>query len=392
MRVMCLPMAEGKGLGTIAELLAIAEVLAVRGHDVYFLTNPNHVDLVKPFPAFRAEGTLKPRIGPIAPPDCTLGDAALLYGFAGSEYLRQALRSEISAVTRVRPHILLSAVKITAPITASIMNLPLVSLASSTEAPGFESSLYPGHVAPKEACEGANALLHEYGLKGVEDLSELSFTRSAAAIIPTIPTLDPVIGNHPNTTYVGALLPTRLHIWGSTLQPLIPRQDHIVMYLNRGTLTDTYSERLEMALKSAFGAKHSVLNVSARSRVGIGSTYSEIVPLSLVLPRASVLVSGGGRGAMLAAMLHGVPIVAACGEHAERHFNSIGISNEGAGFVITGKDPDPDQIVDCCREIFANRSYEANAHRLGTELRVLGGPLAAVEVIEATANRTSPDG
>ena len=388
MRVLCLPMVEGRGFGTAAELLAIAESLALRGHQIRFLIGEHHAVRIRDI--FDCTVVSRPIGNPGAkdfPPDCTLGDAALIYGFASSNYLFQAVRAELSEIDNFRPHVIVSSVKVTSVISSRLRNLPIASIAASTEAPGFKSSLFPNHITPAISYAGANEVLSFYGLPMVGDLAELSFARSDLGIAPTAPMLDPSVSNWPHVEFSGPLLPMSVHLTPLPADSSKARgESNILVYLNRGSHSAEYERALAIELDREFSRGYHVLILD--SPVNIAATENRLtvrssIPLTVTMPRTTLLISAGGRGAMQSALLHGVPIVALPGMHAERYFNATAVAQQGACELICGQDPSPKHVVQVAKHVLSTHKYYDAASMVGTALREFMGAVKAATLIEA---------
>jgi len=380
-------MVEGKGLGTVAECMAIAECLAIKGHEVRFLVNPSHAQIVSRF--FDCS-VVHPRLEGVAPPrtqDVTLGDAALLYGFASAQYLDDAVSSELKEIDSFLPHCVVSSVKTTARISTEIRGLPLASIAASTEAPGFKSQLFPGYQVPRESVEGLNLVLRKYGQKQAEDFAELSFARSELGLAPTGPELDPGLTPFSRVHFVGPLLPVGLHLCGdSSFSIGQVSSSAIIMYLNRGSHDRTYERALAEALGAQFFPDFQLYVLGGTSEEPYsdsGITYCRQLPLTRILSRAALLVSAGGRGGMQAALMQEVPIVALPGLHAERHFNSVSFASRGAARLVLGKNPPILEVVQSARDAIISRGQKVpSTTSAAAHLRALPGGAGAARLIE----------
>jgi UDP:flavonoid glycosyltransferase YjiC (YdhE family) len=380
-------MVEGKGLGTVAECMAIAECLATRGHEVRFLVNINHANVVNRF--FDCS-VVHPKLEPAAPlgtQDVTLGDAALLYGFSGERYLSAAVSKELEEIDRFLPHCVVSSVKITARISTEIRGVPLASIAASTEAPGFRSELFPEYRVPHESVEGLNLVLQQYGLKSVDDFAELSFARSELGLAPTGPQLDPALIRFPRVHFVGALLPAGLHLHSdSTFPAKQGGSPAIIMYLNRGSHGEEYERELAEALHAQFDPDFRIYvlgKVQKKAYSDPGIIYTQRLPLTRMLSHAALLVSAGGRGGMQAAVLHEVPIVALPGFHAERYFNSASFAAQGAASLVLGENPPIQRVVEAAINAIISRKHALPCiASVAAELRALPGADGAARLVE----------
>ena len=100
-----------------------------------------------------------------------------------------------------------------------------------------------------------------------------------------------------------------------------------------------------------------------------------------LLPQIDLLVCTGGSGVMLAALTHGVPIIAAHTEwdHAD---NAERMAWTGAGISLPASKCRPERLRELIFEVLATPSYKENAQRIGSHLRQAGGPERAADLIE----------
>ncbi|MEJ2715883.1 MAG: hypothetical protein P8182_01900 [Deltaproteobacteria bacterium] len=200
MRVLFLPLiTRGAAIGTITRCLAIADHVRRYGHEAFFLTNGEGAKYVSEggFPFM--EGVVPDPPGPHHPIH-NLSDAAVFLNLTREAYLRRTLESEERAIDRFQPDVLVSEFKLTAPITAAHVGLPVVSTACSPADPRFVSPLFPEKwgTCHAEAISGFNRILAERGLEPIQDVAELFFTRSDIKIAPTVPEIEPLLSDVPD--------------------------------------------------------------------------------------------------------------------------------------------------------------------------------------------------
>ncbi len=101
-----------------------------------------------------------------------------------------------------------------------------------------------------------------------------------------------------------------------------------------------------------------------------------------LLPEIDLLVCTGGSGVMLAALYHGVPILAVPTEwdHAD---NTERMAYTGAGISLSPKQCQPPRLRELIFELLADPSYRENARRISQSLRQMGGPDRAAALIES---------
>jgi hypothetical protein len=225
-------MTEGIGLGPVTQLLAVAEALTQRGHVCAFVANARQANLLarRGFPSFVAP--VPDRRDPTAI-DFRMCDTARQLGICDATYFDKALTFEQTAVDEFRPDVMLSAMKLTAPLTARSRGIPLLSVASCEATRGFTSPLYPDVTGDTLPDELSNILILN-GFDDVLDIAELCYERSDRWIAPFSREFDPFL---PTTRlhYVGPLLSAGFDLY--TSMPSLPagETELVIAYLNRGS-------------------------------------------------------------------------------------------------------------------------------------------------------------
>ena len=238
MRVLFLPLVGGYGLGPITQCLALADEAKSRGHAVAFLCQPTYrlwveagtIQHTAPLPTLQAK---------VIPKFFKLADAALALGLADIEFVRASVDLELQAISDFRPDLLVSKIKLSAPISARIAGLPLVSTAMWADHPNFTSPLYERSASASYVTAVYNQALHEYVQDPIDDIGELSFLRSDLKIAPSSPRLDPGLMQVKNLHYVGYLLYRNLEVGGlpEWLQQWVPSTPLIYVYLGTGDVS-----------------------------------------------------------------------------------------------------------------------------------------------------------
>jgi MGT family glycosyltransferase len=108
------------------------------------------------------------------------------------------------------------------------------------------------------------------------------------------------------------------------------------------------------------------------------------IPQALVLPRADLVVSHGGSGSVIGALIHGRPMVLlAMG--ADQPLNGARVRALGLGRVLDPIAATPSDIRDAAAAVLADTASRAAAERLRDEIASLPGPDEAVRWLEAVA-------
>ena len=393
MRILFLPLiTRGSAIGTISRCLAISEILREKGHSVSFVTGEPGIRHVEKAGFEYQIGPMPDPPGPLHPLH-NLADVALFLNLTQESYVRRSFESELAAIDRFAPDILFSEFKLTAPISATRAELPLVSTACTPAHPEFVSPLFPETGKDiNEAAKGFNHLLEEEGIPPVQDVAELFFMRSSLKIVPSAKELEPLLQGIENLHYVGYLLYDR---WEraplpSSLLEAVTVPHLVFAYFSMGEIgPDKYVEVLpkafdetEFHLVVATGA-HPDLPLLPESSSNV--SFFRMVPGISMLDRSDAVIFHGGQNTAMASLLHGVPSLVFPGSDFERDFNARGMARIGASIHMKSEDFTPQQIIQSVRRLVGGE-YRKKASAHGQGLLQLGGPMRAADLIlEAAA-------
>ncbi len=101
-----------------------------------------------------------------------------------------------------------------------------------------------------------------------------------------------------------------------------------------------------------------------------------------MLPHASVVVSHGGSGTVLATLAHGLPQVCVP-QGADQFRNGHGVERAGAGISLPPAVLTPESVADAVRALLDDPSYRAGAGRVCEEIAAMPSPDEVVTVLEA---------
>lgn len=389
MRVLFLPLITGgAAIGTITRCLAIADQVREFGHEAFFLTNGEGAKYVSEGGFSFMEGVVPDHPGPHHPLH-DLSDAAVFLNLTKEDYLRRALESEKRAVDRFQPDVLVGEFKLTAPITAASMGLPIVSTACTPADPRFVSPLFPDKRATgrREAIGGFNRILDEHGLAPIRDVAELFFSRSTVKIAPTAPEIEPMLADVPDLYFVGYLLYDRME-----LAPLPPglleraRGKNVVFaYFSTGEITPALYTRVipEAYAQSEF---HAIVAVGDHPDLPTlpentpETTWLRFVPGRSILQHSQALLFHGGQNTAMAALLHGVPSLVFPGSDFERDFNARALARIGAGLHYPVEDFTPAQVLEGTRHLL-KPSFRQAAETYASKIAEKGGPNYAAQLV-----------
>ncbi|RKR88129.1 MGT family glycosyltransferase [Micromonospora pisi] len=113
------------------------------------------------------------------------------------------------------------------------------------------------------------------------------------------------------------------------------------------------------------------------------------VDQGLVLPHCDLVVSHGGSGSVMGALVHGLPMVLAP-MGADQPANAARCAALGVGRVLEALTVTPQDAAVTVAEVLADPGYRQAAGRLRNELAALPGPERAVPLLEQIATRRRP--
>jgi len=389
MRVLFLPLiTRGPAVGTITRCLAIADHLRRFGHEAFFLTNGEGAKFVAEEGVSLMEGVV-PDPPDHHPPIHDLSDAAVYLNLTREAYLRQALDAERRAIERFRPDVLFSEFKLTAPITAAMTGLPLVSTACTPADPRFVSPLYPEQKAGRhdEAIRGFNRILEERKLAPIEDVAELFFSRSLVKIAPTVTELEPLLADVADLHYVGYLLYDRREL--APLPEGLLEKTHgrelVFAYFSTGEIgPDQYTRVLPDAFDNTeFHAIIAVGDHPALPELPLptrNTTWVRFVPGRSILRCSQALIFHGGQNTAMASLIHGLPSLIFPGKDFERDFNARALARIGAGIHRPAEGFTPEVVLEATRKLMAP-SYRLAAEKYGEKIIRQGGARYAADLV-----------
>ncbi len=107
----------------------------------------------------------------------------------------------------------------------------------------------------------------------------------------------------------------------------------------------------------------------------------EIVPHSLILPHASVVVTHAGHGSVAAALAYGVPLVCKPSAGADQPIIAGRVEALGAGRAISSE-ATAEELRTAVEEVLAKPSYRSNAQRLAELIRREDGAVSGAAALE----------
>lgn len=109
------------------------------------------------------------------------------------------------------------------------------------------------------------------------------------------------------------------------------------------------------------------------------------IPYAHLLPRLDLMVTNGGWGGTVAALAHGIPLVIAGGD-LDKPEVAARVAWSGAGVNLRTGTPRAAAVSEAVRRVRADASFRAAAQRVAAQLASAGGPQAAAATLEEFAS------
>jgi UDP:flavonoid glycosyltransferase YjiC (YdhE family) len=159
-----------------------------------------------------------------------------------------------------------------------------------------------------------------------------------------------------------------------------------VVAVSQGTVDNTDPDKLIVsALQALMDGPYVVVATTAGTRTeqlrgrfaAPNVVFEDFINYDDLFPHVDVFVTNGGFGSVLAAMRHGVPVVAAGTREGKNDINAR-IGWNGLGVDLRSERPRPASIRAAVRRVLDDPRYASNATKLRTELASYD-PMARIE-------------
>jgi UDP:flavonoid glycosyltransferase YjiC (YdhE family) len=163
--------------------------------------------------------------------------------------------------------------------------------------------------------------------------------------------------------------------------PWLDRMPRPAAYVTQGTVAEfsvpDLLRRIAFALAAQFASV--VVTTGPNPVESLGDLPPNVramtyVAQSLVLPHVDLLVSHGGAGGTLGALLHAVPHLVLPGPGMSQISSAAAIARIGAGRQLGPDERDGESIAQAARQLLGDPSFGAAAARVRAELAQLPGP------------------
>ncbi|MFB8188763.1 nucleotide disphospho-sugar-binding domain-containing protein [Microbacterium sp. NPDC055988] len=190
----------------------------------------------------------------------------------------------------------------------------------------------------------------------------------------------------PEFEYPRADLPATVHFAGplppSPSDPVLPEWwsdldgSRPIVHVTQGTIANSDFGQLVQPTIAALAASDALVVVSTggrpvdalAGRLPDNVRVAEYLPYDRLLPLVDVLVTNGGYGGVQQALAHGVPLVVA-GQTEDKVEVCARVGWSGAGVNLRTSTATPAQVARAVDRVRSDRSYRANAERIGAAMR-----------------------
>ncbi|NOJ59974.1 nucleotide disphospho-sugar-binding domain-containing protein [Arthrobacter sp. 260] len=418
-------------IGHINPMVAVAQGLVDRGHDVRFLTGRRFEDRVVgagasfvPLPVeadfddTKIDESFPGRVGLKGPKGIRydLREVFMRPGKAQYEAVQQVIAARPVDVVLAEPlfmgaSLLLAGDQPGRPVVINCGILPL-SLASKDTAPfGLGIRPMPGPVG-RIRNRVLQFVSERVVFAPVQKYADDVARATTGATLPTFFMDWPRAADHlvqftvPEFEYPRPDLPDTVHFVGPVSQGglragdagavFLPEWwdeldgDRPVIHVTQGTVANQDFDELVrpaieglahddvMVVVSTGGRPVEALEGPLPSNVRVSS----YLPYDELLPKTDVLVTNGGYGGVHFALRHGVPLVVA-GETEDKTEVSARVAWSGAGINLRTKRAKPDAVAKAVREVLGTPSYREASQRIGASIRESPGVDGLADLVES---------
>ncbi len=418
--------------GHIHPCLAIAHALGSRGHEVAFYTGASACADIEGegfrcFPFIQVDEERIKTIASSEIPYCPkaldrLKNARLLKA-KFTEWLLDTVPGQVEDLDAVlenwRPDVLVSDLSLWAPflvlheqhgIPVAVVSIFAACILPGPDAPPwgdgkprprnalmrFRSRLHQAlmAVAARRFLSEVNAMRARYGLGAIPCSVTEYAGRMPAYLVPSAPEYDYERTDlPPSVHYMGPLLwdkpkaaPTPA--WLASLPGKRP-----LVYVTEATVGTEDPFLLKVALEAFRDAPFDVVMTAGKQRdakvcaelSAANIRVEPYIPQSDLLPKASVMITLGGSGGVLAALQAGVPLVVVPTQW-DRPENAQRVLEAGAGLRLNAERLTSQQLRAAVERVLNEPSFRAKAQRLARVFVQRGGPIQAAVLLERLAD------
>ncbi|WNB88366.1 glycosyltransferase [Glutamicibacter protophormiae] len=174
--------------------------------------------------------------------------------------------------------------------------------------------------------------------------------------------------------------------WLESLDPNRP-----VVHVTEGTVERDKQSLVERVVEALHGGSVQLV-VGGKHHAGIlpdSVIAADWVPQDLLFPKADLFITNGGYGAMMAALSHGVPVLAVP-PSAEKWVGAGNVARSGAGLRLRPAAATPSAIAQGVEELLGDPGFRRAASSVANDMSEAGGPERAADLCEALITPEAP--
>jgi len=164
-----------------------------------------------------------------------------------------------------------------------------------------------------------------------------------------------------------------------------------VVHVTEGTVERDKQSLVERVVEALHGGSVQLV-VEGKHHAGIlpdSVIAADWVPQDLLFPKADLFITNGGYGAMMAALSHGVPVLAVP-PSAEKWVGAGNVARSGAGLRLRPAAATPSAIAQGVEELLGDPGFRRAASSVANDMFEAGGPERAAELCEALLTFEAP--
>ncbi len=421
-KVLFLPSYLGGGFGHIGRCLALAATLKDRGWDTAFALAGHHTAHV-----IQTGHRVYPLRRPYQPrPEADQGPAFTIFSDMNYQLVRDGLwhrliiracvAEQLRVIRRFQPQVLIADTWPLAGVLAYLTGLPLVQVIKSVVHPASPNLIWwqtpPSELVSPNPEPVFNPLLKSWGLPPIKRAEDL--LTGDLYLVPSLPDLDPLPPNLPDTHYVGPLTRPRddaevVPGWLDEFDPARP----LVYVTIGGGAGPVGGPRFYKMLIEALGDTNLQVIASTSAKLSPAALptpppnirLEPWVPGPAVIARSDLVVFHGGYGTTMELVQAGKPGLI-IPFHSEQESNARRLEAAGMARVLlpsqveaspvwhrwpggrfctlvrSKSDLTPASLRAEVLEMLAAETYRARAKHLQAAIRHYRGPSQAVDLVE----------
>lgn len=317
--------------------------------------------------------------------------------------VNKGIESDIAAIKKHRPHVVMGDMRWTAGPAAKYSNIPYVSLTNAA---------WTNYYAPRIRAIDDHFITNTFGVRFSETTMPffrwlgLSYwglpflawakknmphkneyrnlfdvIRGDMTLLADIPEYFPTKDTPPNMHYIGPILwspKVPVPEWILALDPARP-----TVYVTMGSTG--HGHFFESALKAFGNSEYQVVMTTGNIDVNLGDLPDNFKVVNFapgipILQRSSVVINHGGNGSVYQSLKVGVPNIA-IPTHVDQCFNAQRVEDLGVGVKLTQSKVSPELLRNSVEEITGKPAYRSNAQRISKIIDGYAGELSGARLV-----------